>query len=104
MGMQSIKLGDTDVIVAGGQESMSQAPHCAHLRNGQKMGDLSFIDTMIKDGLWDAFNGYHMGNTAENVAEKYQITREEQDNCRRLTAKSRCRDGFRKRSPMKSSR
>ena len=79
MGMQSIKLGDTDVIVAGGQESMSQAPHCAHLRNGQKMGDLSFIDTMIKDGLWDAFNGYHMGNTAENVAEKYQITREEQD-------------------------
>ena len=80
MGMQSIKLGDTDVIVAGGQESMSQAPHCAHLRNGQKMGDLNFIDTMIKDGLWDAFNGYHMGNTAEKVAEKYQITREEQDN------------------------
>ncbi len=79
MGMQSIKLGDTDVIVAGGQESMSQAPHCAHLRNGQKMGDLSFIDTMIKDGLWDAFNGYHMGNTAENVAEKFQITREQQD-------------------------
>ena len=79
MGMQSIKLGDTDVVVAGGQESMSQAPHCAHLRNGQKMGDLNFIDTMIKDGLWDAFNGYHMGNTAENVAEKYQITREQQD-------------------------
>ena len=79
MGMQSIKLGDTDVVVAGGQESMSQAPHCAHLRNGQKMGDLNFIDTVIKDGLWDAFNGYHMGNTAENVAEKYQITREKQD-------------------------
>ena len=79
MGMQSIKLGDTDVIVAGGQESMSQAPHCAHLRDGQKMGDLSFIDTMIRDGLWDAFNGYHMGNTAENVAEKFQITREQQD-------------------------
>ena len=79
MGMQSIKLGDTDVVVAGGQESMSQAPHCAHLRNGQKMGDLSFIDTMIRDGLWDAFNGYHMGNTAENVAEKFQITREQQD-------------------------
>ena len=76
MGMQSIKLGDTDVVVAGGQESMSQAPHCAHLRGGQKMGDLSFIDTMIRDGLWDAFNGYHMGNTAENVAKKYQITRE----------------------------
>jgi acetyl-CoA C-acetyltransferase len=79
LGMQSIKLGDTDVVVAGGQESMSQAPHCAHLRNGQKMGDLSFIDTMIRDGLWDAFNGYHMGNTAENVAEKFQITREQQD-------------------------
>jgi acetyl-CoA C-acetyltransferase len=79
MGMQSIKLGDTDVVVAGGQESMSQAPHCAHLRNGQKMGDLSFIDTMIRDGLWDAFNGYHMGNTAENVAKKFQITREQQD-------------------------
>ena len=79
MGMQSIKLGDTDVVVAGGQESMSQAPHCAHLRNGQKMGDLNFIDTMIKDGLWDVFNGYHMGNSAENVAEKYQITREQQD-------------------------
>ena len=79
MGMQSVKLGDTDVVVAGGQESMSQAPHCAHLRNGQKMGDLSFIDTMIRDGLWDAFNGYHMGNTAENVAEKFQITREQQD-------------------------
>ena len=79
MGMQSIKLGDTDVVVAGGQESMSQAPHCAHLRKGHKIGDLSFIDTMIKDGLWDAFNGYHMGNTAENVAEKYQITREQQD-------------------------
>jgi acetyl-CoA C-acetyltransferase len=79
MGMQSIKLGDTEVVVAGGQESMSQAPHCAHLRGSQKMGDLSFIDTMIRDGLWDAFNGYHMGNTAENVAEKYQITREQQD-------------------------
>jgi len=79
MGMQSIKLGDTDIVVAGGQESMSQAPHCAHLRDGQKMGDLSFIDTMIRDGLWDAFNGYHMGNTAENVADKYQITREQQD-------------------------
>tara|TARA_Y100001934_G_scaffold269102_1_gene352107 strand:- start:123 stop:542 length:420 start_codon:yes stop_codon:yes gene_type:complete len=79
MGMQSIKLGDTDVIVSGGQESMSPAPHCAHLRNGQKMGDLSFIDTMIKDVLWDALNGYHMGNTTENVAEKNQITRQQQD-------------------------
>ncbi len=79
LGMQAILLGDADIVVAGGQESMSQAPHCAHLRDGQKMGDLKFVDTMIKDGLWDAFNGYHMGNTAENVAEKWQITREEQD-------------------------
>jgi acetyl-CoA C-acetyltransferase len=79
LGFQAIKLGDASIVVAGGQESMSQAPHCANLRNGQKMGDLKFIDTMIRDGLWDAFNGYHMGNTAENVAEKYQITREEQD-------------------------
>ena len=79
LGMQAILLGDAEIVVAGGQESMSQAPHCAHLRDGQKMGDLKFVDTMIKDGLWDAFNGYHMGNTAENVAEKWQITREEQD-------------------------
>jgi acetyl-CoA C-acetyltransferase len=66
-------------VVAGGQESMTQAPHCAHMREGTKMGDVKFIDTMIKDGLWDAFNGYHMGNTAENVARQWQITREEQD-------------------------
>ncbi len=79
LGFQAIKVGDCDIVVAGGQESMSQAPHCAHLRDGQKMGDLSFVDTMIKDGLWDAFNGYHMGNTAENVAQKWQLTREEQD-------------------------
>ncbi|MEO1650254.1 MAG: acetyl-CoA C-acetyltransferase [Pseudomonadota bacterium] len=79
LGAQQIATGDSRVIVAGGQESMSQAPHCQHLRNGQKMGDLKFIDTMIKDGLWDAFNGYHMGTTAENVARQYQITREEQD-------------------------
>ncbi|MEE8271721.1 MAG: acetyl-CoA C-acetyltransferase [Alphaproteobacteria bacterium] len=79
LGQQAIKLGDSDIVVAGGQESMSQAPHCAHLRNGQKMGDLKFVDTMIKDGLWDAFNGYHMGNTAENVARKWQLTRAEQD-------------------------
>ena len=79
LGMQAIQLGDADIVVAGGQESMSQAPHCAHLRNGQKLGDLNFVDTMIKDGLWDAFNGYQMGNTAENVAEKWQITREQQD-------------------------
>src|SRR4029077_12787736 len=64
---------------AGGQESMSQAPHCMHLRNGTKMGDAQMVDTMIKDGLWDAFHGYHMGTTAENVAQKWQITREQQD-------------------------
>jgi acetyl-CoA C-acetyltransferase len=76
---QQIAQGDADIVVAGGQESMSQAPHAAYLRAGHKMGDLGFIDTMIKDGLWDAFNGYHMGNTAENVARQWQITREEQD-------------------------
>ncbi|MEO1264553.1 MAG: acetyl-CoA C-acetyltransferase, partial [Pseudomonadota bacterium] len=79
LGAQQIQLGDSGVVIAGGQESMSQAPHCQHLRSGQKMGDLSFIDTMIKDGLWDAFNGYHMGTTAENVARQWQITRDEQD-------------------------
>jgi acetyl-CoA C-acetyltransferase len=79
LGYQSIKNGDATIVVAGGQESMSQAPHAQYLRAGQKMGDLSFIDTMIKDGLWDAFNGYHMGNTAENVAREWQITREQQD-------------------------
>ena len=76
---QQIQLGSSTIVVAGGQESMSQAPHCAHLRDGTKMGDVKFIDTMIKDGLWDAFNGYHMGTTAENVARQWQITREEQD-------------------------
>jgi acetyl-CoA C-acetyltransferase len=76
---QQIATGDATIVVAGGQESMTQAPHCANLRAGQKMGDLSFVDTMIRDGLWDAFNGYHMGNTAENVAQKFQITREQQD-------------------------
>ncbi|HJP21124.1 MAG TPA: acetyl-CoA C-acetyltransferase [Alphaproteobacteria bacterium] len=79
LGSQAIKLGDSGIVVAGGQESMSQAPHVAHLRNGQKMGDVKFIDSMIKDGLWCAFNGYHMGNTAENVAKKWQLTRDEQD-------------------------
>ena len=79
LGAQQIQLGDSKIVVAGGQESMSQAPHCAHLRDGTKMGDVKFIDTMIKDGLWDAFNGYHMGTTAENVARQWQITREEQD-------------------------
>ncbi len=79
LGSQAIKLGDCNIVVAGGQESMSQAPHVMHLRNGTKMGDAAMIDTMIKDGLWDAFNGYHMGNTAENVAMKWQLTRDEQD-------------------------
>jgi acetyl-CoA C-acetyltransferase len=79
LGAQQIELGSSKIVVAGGQESMSQAPHCAHMRDGTKMGDVKFIDTMIKDGLWDAFNGYHMGNTAENVARQWQITREEQD-------------------------
>ncbi|MEM6618885.1 MAG: acetyl-CoA C-acetyltransferase [Pseudomonadota bacterium] len=76
---QHIQLGDADVVVAGGQESMSLAPHAATLRQGQKMGDMGYIDTMIKDGLWDAFNGYHMGNTAENVANQWQISRDMQD-------------------------
>jgi acetyl-CoA C-acetyltransferase len=79
LGYQAIRNGDSDIVVAGGQESMSLAPHCMHLRNGTKMGDTQMIDTMIRDGLWDAFNGYHMGITAENVAEKWQITREAQD-------------------------
>jgi acetyl-CoA C-acetyltransferase len=79
LGYQAIRNGDSTIVVAGGQESMSQAPHCIHLRNGVKMGDASMVDTMIKDGLWDAFNGYHMGNTAENVAQRWQITREQQD-------------------------
>jgi acetyl-CoA C-acetyltransferase len=79
LGYQQITNGDAKIVAAGGQESMSMAPHCQHLRNGVKMGDFQLIDTMIKDGLWDAFNGYHMGNTAENVARQYQITREAQD-------------------------
>jgi acetyl-CoA C-acetyltransferase len=79
LGYQAILNGDSEVVVAGGHESMSMAPHCQHLRNGVKMGNFEMVDTMIKDGLWDAFNGYHMGNTAENVAQKYQITRQQQD-------------------------
>ena len=79
LGYQAIRAGDQAIVVAGGQESMSQAPHCIHLRGGVKMGNAELIDTMIKDGLWDAFNGYHMGNTAENVAQKWQITRADQD-------------------------
>jgi acetyl-CoA C-acetyltransferase len=79
LGYQAIRNGDSEIVVAGGQESMSQAPHCIHLRNGVKMGDAELVDTMIRDGLWDAFNGYHMGNTAENVAQRWQITREQQD-------------------------
>jgi len=79
LGYQALVNGDSDIVVSGGQESMSQAPHCAHLRTGTKMGPLEMVDTMIKDGLWDAFNGYHMGNTAENVAKQWQITRQMQD-------------------------
>ena len=79
LGYQAILNGDSDIVVAGGQELMSMAPHCAHLRNGVKMGNFDMVDTMIKDGLWDAFNGYHMGNTAENVAKQWQITRQMQD-------------------------
>jgi acetyl-CoA C-acetyltransferase len=76
---QSIKSGDSKIVIAGGQENMSLAPHVIHLRDGKKLGDAELIDTMIKDGLWDAFHGYHMGVTAENVAEKFQITRDQQD-------------------------
>jgi acetyl-CoA C-acetyltransferase len=79
IGMQQIASGDADIIVAGGQESMSQAPHAAYMRSGTKTGDFKLVDTMLKDGLMDAFNGYHMGNTAENVASKWQLTREDQD-------------------------
>jgi|UniRef100_A0A7C1NYJ1 acetyl-CoA C-acetyltransferase len=79
IGMQQIATGDAKIIIAGGQESMSMAPHCAHLRNGTKMGDMKMVDTMIKDGLTDAFYGYHMGTTAENVARQWQLTRDEQD-------------------------
>jgi acetyl-CoA C-acetyltransferase len=79
LGMLHVGSGDSNIIVAGGQESMSLAPHAAYMRAGTKMGDLKLVDTMIKDGLWDAFHGYHMGTTAENVAQKWQITRDEQD-------------------------
>ena len=79
LGAQHIQLGDASIVCAGGQENMSMSPHAQAIRAGQKMGDLKLIDTMIKDGLWDAFNGYHMGQTAENVAEKWQISRDQQD-------------------------
>jgi acetyl-CoA C-acetyltransferase len=79
LGAQHIQLGDAGIVIAGGQESMSLSPHVAHLRAGTKMGDMKFIDSMIRDGLWDAFNGYHMGQTAENVAQQWQISRDEQD-------------------------
>jgi len=79
LGYQAIANGDSEIAVVGGQESMSLSPHCAHLRNSVKMGNFDMVDTMIKDGLWDAFNGYHMGNTAENVARQWQITRQQQD-------------------------
>ena len=78
-GYHSILSGNSNIVLAGGQESMSQSPHVVHLRNGKKLGDTSLVDSMIKDGLWDAFNGYHMGITAENVAQKFQVTRKDQD-------------------------
>ena len=86
LGYQPILNGDGDIVVAGGQESMSMAPHCQHLRGGVKMGNFEMVDTMIKDGLWDAFNGYHMGNTAENVAKQWQITRAAAGRVRRRLA------------------
>ena len=79
LGWQALRLGDSDIVVAGGQESMSQAPHCVHMRSGHKLGHTELVDTLISDGLWDVFNGYHMGNTAENVARQWQIGRREQD-------------------------
>src|SRR5690606_14826411 len=79
LGYQALRNGDSDIVVVGGQESMSMAPHAQYLRGGVKMGAFEMVDTMIKDGLWDAFNGYHTGHTAENVARQYQITRDEQD-------------------------
>jgi acetyl-CoA C-acetyltransferase len=79
LGYQAIRNGDASIVIAGGQENMSMAPHCSHLRQGQKMGNLEFIDTMIKDGLWDAFNNYHMGVTAENISRQWQVSREDQD-------------------------
>jgi acetyl-CoA C-acetyltransferase len=79
LGSQAIKLGDSSIVIAGGQENMSLSPHCMHLRDGKKMGTAKLVDTMVKDGLWDAFNDFHMGNTAENLAEKWQLTREDQD-------------------------
>lgn len=79
LGMQQIATGDAGIIIAGGQESMSMAPHCAHLRNGVKMGDMKMVDTMVTDGLTDAFYGYHMGVTAENIARQWQLSRDEQD-------------------------
>ena len=78
-GFHSILSNNSNIVIAGGQESMSQAPHVVHLRNGKKLGDTELVDSMIKDGLWDAFNGYHMGITAENVAQQFQVTRKDQD-------------------------
>ena len=89
MGAQAIGMGDAEIMVVGGQESMSQAPHAMHLRNGTKMGDPSMIDTMIRDGLWDAFNGYHMGNTAENVAQRWHEPRGTRSLRRRLAEQGR---------------
>ena len=89
---QQIACGDAAIVVAGGQESMTQAPHCAQMRSGTKMGDLPLMDSMLRDGLFDAFHGYHMGTTAENVAAKYQLTRDEQD---RFAARASARRAWR---------
>ena len=86
LGMLHVASGDADVIVAGGQESMSLSPHAAHMRGGTKMGDVKFVDTMINDGLWDVFHDYHMGITAENVAQKYEISRDRSGRTRRRLA------------------
>ena len=93
-GFQSIKSGDSKIIISGGQENMSLAPHAIHLRDGKKLGDTEMIDTMIKDGLWDAYNGYHMGVTAENVAKKFQVTRKNKINSHSLHNKKLLRHNF----------
>ena len=91
LGAQQIRTGESAIVVAGGMESMSTSQHAAYLRDGTKMGGVEFVDTMLKDGLWDAFHGYHMGNTAENVATKYQITREQQDEFALAASRRRAR-------------
>ena len=104
LGAQQIALGDTAIIVAGGQESMSMAPHAAHLRGGVKMGDFKMVDTMLKDGLIDAFHGYHMGITAENIARQWQLSREEQDEYREPDGNRSCHALFRRERSVRRAR